>query len=51
MESKLTKHVVQCMQCDFQRTHQNYNSDIEAKFLTEARQHCKEAEHTVMMQT
>lgn len=51
MQSKLTKHVVQCMMCDFQKTHQDYDPNIEIDFLKEARQHCKQAEHTVMVQT
>lgn len=51
MENQLIKHVVKCMQCDFQILLKNYDRKKEQSFLEIARQHCKEEEHTVMTQT
>lgn len=51
METGLIKHVVKCMQCDFQILLKDYDPKKEQTFLKMARQHCKEEEHTVMSQT
>jgi len=51
MKKQLVKQVLKCTQCDFQKIHEVYDSDIESKLIAEARQHAKETEHSVMVQS
>lgn len=51
MRSELTKHVVACMNCEWKMTRKKFSSRTEHSFLKDAKNHCKETEHTVMVQT
>ena len=49
--SELVKHVITCLNCDFQKTKEKYSSVVEFSFLNRAREHCKETKHTVYVQS
>ena len=51
MSKKLVKHALQCLHCNFQKIHEDYDSHIERDLISEARQHAKETEHTIMVQS
>ena len=51
MEQKLVKHVLRCMECDFNRIEQDYSVTAERALLTIGREHSKETEHSLMLQS
>ena len=51
MPNKLVKHVLKCTQCDFLEIVEDYNPLTEQKLLASARQHSKETEHSLMLQS
>lgn len=51
MESKMVKHVLKCTQCDFLRIEQDYSVEAERALMYLAREHAKETEHSLMLQS
>lgn len=51
MENKLVKHVLTCTCCDFLEIVEDYSPEIELKLLALGRQHAKETEHNLMLQS